>query len=219
MMELPLFSLNTVLFPGMPINLHIFEERYKLMINTCIENRQPFGVVLIANGVEVDGPLAEPHLVGCTARITQVQPLSQGRMNIAAVGRERFQILSLNHNNPYLVGVVESYPMPEDDPEIAYHLAARLRSWIDRYLKLLELAGQAQVDTSQLPHDPLALAYLAAMLVQQISPAQKQELLAAENTNGLLRQLVAIYRREVTVINATLSPPGDNDYQGLYSLN
>jgi uncharacterized protein len=219
MMELPLFPLNTVLFPGMPINLHIFEERYKLMINTCIENRQPFGVVLIANGVEADGPMAEPHLVGCTARITQVQPLSQGRMNITAVGLERFQIVSLSHDNPYLVGVVEPYPMPEDNPETAHQDAARLRSWINRYLKLLEHAGQAKVDNSQLPHDPLSLAYLAAMLVQQVSPTQKQALLAAESTNYLLRELVTIYRREVTLISATLTPPRGGDYQGLYSLN
>ena len=106
MFELPLFPLNTVLFPGMPINLHIFEPRYKLMIEQCIQNDEPFGVVLIHKGTEASGPLAEPHPIGCTAQITQVERLDDGRMNILAVGGERFQIRSLNLFEPYLVGTV-----------------------------------------------------------------------------------------------------------------
>src|SRR5512147_2655499 len=92
MYELPLFPLNTVLFPGMPISLHIFEPRYKLMIEQCIQIAQPFGVVLIREGVEALGPSAEPHQIGCSAQITQVERLEDGRMNIVAVGVERFQI-------------------------------------------------------------------------------------------------------------------------------
>ena len=81
MYELPLFPLNTVLFPGMPIKLHIFEERYKLMISRCYTEGQPFGVALIKSGNEV-GRKAEPFLVGCTAVITELEPLPDGRMNI-----------------------------------------------------------------------------------------------------------------------------------------
>src|SRR3954466_6437378 len=97
MFELPLFPLNTVLFPGMPLNLHIFEERYKLMIGRCIEANQPFGAVLIKRGSEVSGlgKAAEPFSIGCTVQITQVQSLGAGRMNISVVGKERFQIFSL----------------------------------------------------------------------------------------------------------------------------
>ena len=86
MFELPLFPLNTVLFPGMPLPLHIFEDRYKQMINNCLEEKEPFGVVLIRNGKEALGPLAQPHSIGCTARIVEVQKLSDGRMNITSVG-------------------------------------------------------------------------------------------------------------------------------------
>ena len=56
MIELPLFPLNTVLFPGMPLGLHIFEDRYKLMIGQCVQERRPFGVVLIRSGQEALGP-------------------------------------------------------------------------------------------------------------------------------------------------------------------
>ena len=65
---LPLFPLNTVLFPNMVLPLHVFEERYKLMINTCLAQDKPFGVVLIYSGTEAGGP-AVPHSVGTVARI------------------------------------------------------------------------------------------------------------------------------------------------------
>src|SRR3990172_4652529 len=86
--------------------LHIFEERYKLMIGRCIERRSPFGVVLIRSGEEVGGP-AEPHDVGTTARIAQVQRLPDGRLNLVAFGGRRFRILALDTSQPYLQGDVE----------------------------------------------------------------------------------------------------------------
>jgi Lon protease-like protein len=97
MFELPLFPLNTVLFPGMPLPLRIFEERYKLMIRFCIENNQPFGVVLIRQGLEALGRLAEPYEIGCTARIIEVEPLAKGQMNISTLGEKRFRICQLTH--------------------------------------------------------------------------------------------------------------------------
>src|SRR5205814_5524803 len=84
-----LFPLNTVLFPGMPLPLHIFEERYKLMIGRCLEEERPFGVVLIQSGPEVGGT-AVPHRVGTTAHIAAVRRLDDGRMNLIAIGQERF---------------------------------------------------------------------------------------------------------------------------------
>jgi uncharacterized protein len=96
MFELPLFPLNTVLFPGMPIQLYIFEQRYKEMIHDCLKSSQPFGVVLIRNGKEANSHLAEPHYVGCSARILDVEPLEEGRMNLVALGQQRFRILELN---------------------------------------------------------------------------------------------------------------------------
>ncbi|MCS7071304.1 MAG: LON peptidase substrate-binding domain-containing protein, partial [Anaerolinea sp.] len=78
MVMLPLFPLNTVLFPGIPISLHIFEDRYKLMINRCLNSQMPFGIVLLQSGSEVQGagPAPQPYSIGCTAHIVQVQRLS-----------------------------------------------------------------------------------------------------------------------------------------------
>src|SRR5687768_16728850 len=116
MMNLPLFPLNTVLFPGMPLSLHIFEERYKEMITRCLQDNGPFGVVLIKEGIEALGPLAQPHTIGCTAQITQVQPLDEGRMNLIVIGQERFKLHSLDYALPYLAGDIAISPMAVQQP-------------------------------------------------------------------------------------------------------
>src|SRR4051794_27122666 len=100
MRRIPLFPLNVVLFPGMPLPLHIFEPRYQEMIRHCLQGDLLFGVCLIRSGVEVGGE-AEPHSVGTTCETLSVTPLGEGRMSLATVGRDRFRILRLHHDQPY----------------------------------------------------------------------------------------------------------------------
>src|SRR6266516_6539957 len=105
--EIPLFPLNTVLFPGMPLPLHIFEPRYREMIGLCSTEDRPFGVVLIREGVEVGEP-AVPFEVGTMARIIGVDRMPDGRMNIITVGTRRFRLLGYTtEKKPYIVGDVE----------------------------------------------------------------------------------------------------------------
>lgn len=222
MFELPLFPLNTVLFPGMPLELHIFEERYKIMIGMCIEKRLPFGVLLLQSGTPELDPYEPdrsiiPHLVGCTAQITQVKPLPEGRMNITVVGKERFKIVSLNHDKPYLVGMVEMIPMEIGDVRELMAYSRRLRGWIVRYLTVLQSAGQLHFDSKHLPNDPIALAYLGAVLLQGVSMHKKQQLLSAELMAKLVQELCSIYRTEVSLLRALLNPP-DTD-ANFFSLN
>ncbi|MCH8066930.1 MAG: LON peptidase substrate-binding domain-containing protein, partial [Chloroflexi bacterium] len=99
MERLPLFPLDTVLFPKQVLPLHIFEERYKTMIGRCIEEGAPFGVVLIRSGNQVGGD-AVPHDVGTTARIARVQRLPDGKINLITLGRDRFRVLSLDRSEP-----------------------------------------------------------------------------------------------------------------------
>ena len=106
MPRIPLFPLNLVLFPRQGLPLHIFEERYKLMINRCIDDDAPFGVVLIKEGDEA-GPEAEPFDVGTTARVARVQRLPDGKMNLIVLGRRRFRILTLDRSEAYLSADVE----------------------------------------------------------------------------------------------------------------
>ena len=103
LLELPLFPLNLVLFPGMRLPLHIFEERYKTMISNCIERKTPFGVLLIKEGREAGGP-AEPFRIGTTARITQNTQLEGGRLNILTIGEKRFELVEILSSTPFMVG-------------------------------------------------------------------------------------------------------------------
>ena len=98
--RIPIFPLDLVLFPGIPLPLHIFEERYKLMVQECLEHRSEFGVVMTRE----DGVAA----VGCTAAIVQVvKRYPDGRMDILAVGRAPFQMNDVFDEKPYLEATVE----------------------------------------------------------------------------------------------------------------
>jgi Lon protease-like protein len=217
MIELPLFPLNTVLFPGMPLTLHIFEERYKRMMRTCLRTREPFGVVLTRHGVEAFGPLAEPHYIGTTARILETQPLKDGKMNIVALGQKRFRILDLDFSHPYLVGRVELYPLINGDSFRLEKTGRRLRPWVERYMHILTEVNDVELNPDHLPNDPMVLAYLAAVLLQ-IPPEQKQELLAAERALDLLTDMCQIYRREVPLLRAMLNEDM-RETAGSFSMN
>ena len=217
MYELPLFPLNTVLFPGTPLQLHIFEERYKQMIGECIAQEKPFGVVLIRHGVEAQGVLADPHRIGCSANILDVQRLENGHLNITAVGKDRFRILTLDsQSQPYLIGMIDDYPIMEQAPETLQPLAERLLTRLDRYLHLLVDAGMIELDPGHLPDNPLLLAYLAAALLQ-VPPIQKQQLLSIHDAQSLMDRLTNIYYREVALARRLLMEGGSQ--QGLFSLN
>lgn len=218
MFELPLFPLNTVLFPGAPLHLHIFEERYQKMIKLCLEEHRPFGVVLIRYGQEANAPLATPYRVGCTANIIQVQRLEQGRFNIVAIGQERFRILTLDADSqPYLIGQVELYPFRIADQQGLEQQAARLRRYFQKFVAaVIEVSGNA-VDIGDLPEDALGLAYIAATVLQ-IGVHQKQALLEQTDAATLLEQLLYLYRREQALLKAMIL---HNEHQGdePYSLN
>lgn len=213
MYELPLFPLNTVLFPGMPLPLHIFEERYKEMINYCLREGKPFGVVLISEGVAERGPLASPHAVGCTAEIVQVQHLDEGRMLIMTIGQERFRIVSIEHDRPYLVGIVEPLPLEDEDCQAISGEANHLANLLQAYLSRLAQAGSVEYDTERIPDDPGELAYLAAGLVQ-VTPELKQEFLVMDRPSALIRRLAKVYGSELALMRTM--PTED---QGIFSYN
>jgi uncharacterized protein len=202
MYELSLFPLDTVLFPGTPIHLHIFEPRYRKMMNRCISEDRPFGVVLIRRGLEAGGALAEPHPVGCTARIASVEPLPDGRMNLVGVGEECFRILELNHEQSYLVGQVEGLPIERPHSIDMLRGARALAPWVRRYLveiSQMEPAYELDLSNLQLPEDPLLLIYWAASLLQ-IPALEKQPLLEARRAADLLDGVLRLYRRETALL-------------------
>ncbi len=130
-MELRLFPLaGVVLFPGMPLSLQVFEDRYRALVAECLDERAPFGVVLIREGAEVGGP-AVPHSIGATARITSVIPGPDGMLHLSVRGERRFRILALHDDRAYLRAEVE-FPVDEIiavPPTLIEQAREALRQW------------------------------------------------------------------------------------------
>ena len=127
---MPLFPLGVVFFPEEKLPLHIFEPRYKEMINFCLENERTFGIVLFR-----EGEMAE---VGCEARIRRVlKRYEDGRLDVEVEGMRRFRIAEIHRDRAYLTAAVETFDEP--DVQVAKNLRERL---ITQHIKLLELAGR-----------------------------------------------------------------------------
>lgn len=186
-MDLRLFPLQTVLFPGMRMPLHVFEDRYKIMVRECIEEGVPFGVVLIKSGVEVGGG-ATPHSIGTTARITQVEHLEDERMNIFLIGEKRFRIITLNTTQPYLRGEVTVVEQQQADAA-ARAVIPHAQDLFDEYLRTYLALGNQWTRGVYLPNDPAEAAdYIATRM--DIPPEVKQELLETLSPQaGLRREL------------------------------
>jgi uncharacterized protein len=142
--EIPIFPLRSVLCPGVALPLHIFEERYRLMIGRCIERGEPFGVVLLRDGPEV-GPLrGRIAAVGTTAAIRRAGAYPDGRLDILTVGQQRFRLEGLdNISEPYLLGRVSLLDEPTGpEPELRDR-AQRVGQHFLEYLELLQPADDA----------------------------------------------------------------------------
>ncbi|MHB8147053.1 MAG: LON peptidase substrate-binding domain-containing protein [Vulcanimicrobiaceae bacterium] len=183
--RLRLFPLNSVLFPGAVLNLHIFEPRYKQMINECLEAGEGFGVALIAGGAEAGDPGVEPHEIGSIAEIVDVQPLPFGRFFISTIGRERFRIRSILSREPFLT--VEAELLEEDvvEDDESYDLSGRVRLLFLQYVEMLvEFSGQ---ETSvELPRDAAGTSFLIGDALQ-VAETVKQRLLELDTTKERLR--------------------------------
>jgi len=201
-MDLRLFPLQTVLFPGMRMPLHIFEERYRVMVRECIEEDAPFGVLLIKSGPETGGT-AIPHDVGTTARILQVEYLEDGRMNIFTLGERRFRTITLNTTQPYLrgeVAFIDQYPAEELAPE----LLPRAQPLFDEYLKTYLALSDQWTRGVYLPADPGEAAdYIAARV--DVAPQIKQELLEQLSPAGRLRRELEIITEELPDMRGRLA--------------
>ena len=198
--ELPLFPLSTVLFPGMVLPLHIFEDRYKLMIRRCISKDEPFGVVLIQEGSEA-GNGATVFDIGTTAYITGVDEPSDGRMNIATLGLHRFKIRqTLPSREPYLIALIEDYPFDESNREMIAQEASALGPILMKYLDLVAHISEGEVALEKMPDDASTLAFLTA-IVLRAPMKDKQQLLSTASLETLLRDEKDILRREYQVLN------------------
>ncbi len=199
-MEIPLFPLNTVLFPGWPMPLHIFEPRYLEMVRYCTEEASPFGVLLIKQGRAEQDTAVIPHTVGCMVSITQTEKLEDGRLLIMTIAQERFRVLSLIRRKPYLVGDIEKMAYLPEKSAPLQTAVNDLHPLVLSYLTTLtSLANNMDFDPTQIPTEPEALGHMAASLLQ-VSLETKQSLLEARKVSNVLNFLARQYRHENEIL-------------------
>ncbi len=209
--RLPLFPLGSVLFPGLVLPLHIFEERYRRLVGDLLELPEGpgrrFGVIAIRRGHEVGAAGAEAlYEVGCTAEVHTIHELPQGRFQLVASGAHRFRLRELDAAAPYPRGEVEF--LAEAPGEGAESLAADVGAlFLDYQHALRRLRREADDEaTPELPSDPLVLSYLVAAAIVLDLP-DKQALLAAPDAAGRLRIERELLRRENRLIGTLRSLP------------
>lgn len=206
--ELPLFPLDVVLFPGTVLPLHIFEPRYRRMIIDCQREDKPFGVVLARPESE---PLQEePYSIGTMATIQELDELEDGRFRLMAVGIRRFRIVSQHREKPYLSGLVEPFEDIDEPWEDLFPAMHNARGLFGSYLEmLLEVDDDNKID-EYLPNRPEALSYFIAYFLE-VSNEQKQSYLELTSTRQRLREEINILRREVPFLHMILTarPPDE----------
>jgi Lon protease-like protein len=181
-----LFPLHTVLFPGGPLPLRIFETRYTDMVRRCMREQQPFGVVLIQDGDEA-GEVATTAAVGCTARIADFHTLHDGFLGISCVGDRKFQVLRVWRANDGLnMGEVSWLPVERDLalPERHAHLAVTVQRALEDLSEHYEHVERKLDDA----------AWIGARLTEllPIELAHKQALLELEDPVERLDTLLAL---------------------------
>ena len=207
---LPLFPLGTVLFPGLVLPLHVFEERYRQLVRDLLElpeDERQFGVIAIREGREVgtDGVRAL-FAVGCTAQVRQVQSHEDGRYDLVTVGSRLFRLRALHADRPYFTGEVDWLPDELGDKVGVQRLDASVREAFADYLAALGEASGQDIEAPELPDDPLVLGHLVAATTL-LDLADRQDLLDQPDGRTRLRRELTVLRREAGFLRTLTAAP------------
>jgi uncharacterized protein len=218
---LPLFPLGTVLYPGLVLPLHIFEDRYRQLVRDLLDQPEPreFGVIAIRRGREtgIDG-VCDLYEVGCTAVVRQVDEYDDGRYGLITVGTRRFKLLGLTEAAPYLQGDVDLLPEDTGDKAAASLAVTPVQQAFLGYLDALGQQSGATFDVPDLPDEPVLLSYLVAATIVVDLP-DKQRLLAASDAERRLAADRQLLVRETRMLRSLTSAPAPDLRNSPYSPN
>ncbi|MFF4826572.1 LON peptidase substrate-binding domain-containing protein [Streptomyces sp. NPDC001312] len=242
--RLPLFPLNTVLFPGLVLPLNVFEERYRAMMRALLKTPEDeprrFAVVAIRDGHEVAvsapgmpdptalperGPAAgfgpDPakafHSVACVADAATIRERADGSFEVLATGTTRVRLLSVDASGPYLVAELQE--LTEEPGDEAGTLAEGVLRSFRQYQKRLAGARERSLSTAaELPDEPSVVSYLVAAAMMLDIPT-KQRLLQAPDVSSRLRDELKLLRGETAIIRSLPSLPAAELTRGPTSLN
>jgi Lon protease-like protein len=242
-MRLPYFPLHLVLFPHLPLPLHIFEERYRAMTRDLVAGGSPYAgrfvIGAITSGAEVgeDGDGPSTGAVGTVAEVRRAERFADGRWALVVVGVERVALRSVDRSGPYALVEVEPLPESVGDADAAGRLLPEVQAALDGYMETVKrfVASTASIGREspeiadvaasldeilkpiQLPPDPLAASYAVAGVLQ-IELHRKQQLLELPDGATRLQAELLLLRREARLLAHGAMPPVSRD-DLRYNLN
>ena len=226
-MRLPHFPLHTVLFPHLPLPIHVFEERYRAMARDVLADRSPYAgrfvVSMITEGREVGGD-AVANAVGTVVEIRSAEQLTDGRWLLLTVGVHRARIERVDRSGPY--AVAELTELEDPSGEGAERLVSTVQRALDGYLATVKrfvarTASEGErthegpdvvasldevLKPIHLPDDPVAASYAVAGVLQ-VELTRKQQLLELPDAAARLEAELALLRREVRLLDGEALPP------------
>jgi Lon protease-like protein len=232
-MRLPYFPLHAVVFPHLPLPIHVFEERYRLMTQDVVADRSPFAgrfvVSMITNGSELEAPRQQPaaaEKVGTIVEVRSAERFADGRWALLVVGVARAAVSEVDHSGPYATVRVELLRDEAGDLERATSLLPQVQAALDAYMETVKRfvasaasfgADSPEITTVaasldevlkpiRLPDDPLAASY-AVGGVLQIELTRKQQLLELPDAATRLRAELDLLRREARLLSDGAMPP------------
>jgi ATP-dependent Lon protease len=195
--ELPLFPLPVVLFPGAPMPLHIFEPRYRRMLDDISVGDRLFGLSYFDTS-NYEGETPSIETIGCVAEVTEVQPLPDGRSNILTLGLIRYRVEAyVDRGDPYLVARVSFFEDDTEDEETLARQTHEVKSLFMRIARAMRIINDERTALPELPEiEPESLSFLVAAAVE-MNVEVKQELLELRSTSERLKRLRDLLARVV----------------------
>lgn len=195
-LEVPLFPLGIVLFPGTPQLLHIFEPRYRQMLADCLESDAPFGLSFVKTGgaQAQHDPAPEPGAVGCLAMVRESRLLPDGRSNILTVGGDRYVLRSyVDADLPYRMALVETFDDEDLNTPQLDELAAQARAQFARFVTGMQTLSDRPLESVPLESSAQAVSFQIAAALD-LEGEVKQELLMLRSTQERLLRLLRVFR-------------------------
>ena len=196
--DLPIFPLSIVLFPGVPLPLHIFEQRYRQMLNDIRVSNNLFGISYFDGSTSPQEIPPAGH-IGCVAEISETQTLPDGRSNILTVGVIRYQIEEyVERGDPYLVARVSFFEDEEDDNELLRNSSREVAETFTRIARAVRTINDERASLPDISDtEPQQLSFLVAAAME-VDTELKQELLEMRSTSERLRRLRDMLARAVS---------------------
>tara|TARA_B100000676_G_scaffold256656_1_gene264101 strand:+ start:883 stop:1539 length:657 start_codon:yes stop_codon:yes gene_type:complete len=193
--EIPIFPLNLVVFPGSKINLHIFEPRYRQMMKYCVQNNTGFGICLIKNGEEVGDSETTPFEIGTFVEFTEIYELPDGRYDIKVEGINTFKIIKLIHDDLYLKAKISMLKDRNLEVEFTLNEKRQVMKYLTDYINSVAGFRGEWISDRKAPLE-LNPLFTYGMSILEVPNIEKQKILENPSLKSQIDTFISILLKE-----------------------